>query len=59
MVPVYLRKKGFGILVPAWWKSQNKQKFGLKLKLGSKDDKIPPLETGLMGLDAVWIMISL
>lgn len=48
-----LEEKGFGILVPAWWKSQNKQKIGLKLKLGSKDDKIPPLETGLMGLDAI------
>ncbi|WP_213974628.1 DEAD/DEAH box helicase [Tepidanaerobacter acetatoxydans] len=49
-----LEENGYGILVPNWWKKDRaEKKVNVKLKLGSKEDHIPSMSTGLMGIDAL------
>jgi SNF2 family DNA or RNA helicase len=49
-----LEESGFGIMVPNWWKeNRTANKVNVKLKLGSRKDRIPDMSTGLMGMDAL------
>jgi len=48
-----LEESGFGIFVPNWWKQDRAAKVGIKLKLGSKKNRLPQISSGLMGTDAL------
>ncbi|MDD4569065.1 MAG: DEAD/DEAH box helicase [Tepidanaerobacteraceae bacterium] len=49
-----LEESGFGILVPNWWKKDRAtNKVDVKIKLGSKKERMPEMSAGLMGMDAL------